>query len=243
MSTHKRRIRWCKRSPWSRKNPRKVSSLNLEKNKSEETTYSLKMIFSSFGFNSPVSREKFAKVIPQDEKLQEKTCLVIPYAGFDVEKTFEREQEGLVNFGFDSDKVVFVRSHSDIAHCFPDYIYVPGGDPFKLLNSIREKELLHDITECVRDKGAVYIGVSAGADIATESIEYVMQLEDNNVIRDKRFGALGLINESILCHYDHYSYSTLKACEEISGRSVMTINDDQLLMFENGKWSYVGEEE
>lgn len=243
MSSPKRRIKWCRRSPWNRRKSRKVSSLNVEKIKSEVTTYSLKMIFSSFGFNSPVLSEKFADVIPQDESLQEKTCLIIPYAGFDVEKTFEIEKQGLINFGFNPDKVVFVRSRFDIAHCFPDYIYVPGGDPFKLLNAIRENEILHDIAECVRDKRAVYIGVSAGADIATESIEYVMQLEDNNVIRDKRFGALGLITESILCHYDHYSYSTLKACEEVSGRSVMTIKDDQLLMFENGKWSYVGEEE
>ena len=211
--------------------------------KKQQNTKPLKMLFSSFGFNSPVISGKFAKVIPQDDSLHEKTCLVIPYAGFDVEKTFEREKQGLVNFGFNPDKIVFVRSRFDIAHCFSDYIYVPGGDPFKLLNAIRENEILHDITECVRDKRAVYIGVSAGADIATESIEYVMQLEDNNVIKDKRFGALGLIDESILCHYDHYSYSTLKACEEGSGRSVMTIKDDQLLMFENGKWSYVGEEE
>ena len=211
--------------------------------KKQQNTKPLKMLFSSFGFNSPVLSEKFAKVIPQDDSLHEKTCLVIPYAGFDTEKTFEREKQGLVNFGFNPNKIVFVRSRFDIAHCFPDYIYVPGGDPFKLLNAIRENEILHDITECVRDKRVVYIGVSAGADIATESIEYVMQLEDNNVIKDTRFSSLGLITESILCHYDHYSYSILKACEEVSGRSVMTIKDDQLLMFEDGKWSYVGEEE
>lgn len=129
-------------------------------------------------------------------------------------------------------KLIF-EGRFDIAHCFPDYIYVLGGDSFKLLNTIRENEILHDITECVKDKCAVYIGVSAGTDIATESIEYVMQLEDNNVIKDKRFGALGLIAENILCHYDNYSYSTLKACEQVSSSSVMTINNDQLLLFED----------
>ena len=180
-------------------------------------------------------REKFAKVIPQDESLQEKTCLVIPYAGFDAEKTFEREKQGLVDFGFNPEKIELVRNSFDIAFRFPDYIYVPSGDPFKLLNAVRENKILHDIIECVMDKHAVYVGVSAGADIATENIEYVMQLEDNNVIRDNRFGALGLITESILCHYERYSYSTLRACEQISGRSVMTIKDEQLLMFENGR--------
>lgn len=243
MPVPKRRINWCRRRPWGRRKFRNIISPYLEKIKNRKATRPFKLIFTSFGFNSPVLKEKFAKVIPRDESLQEKTCLVVPYAGFDAEKTFEREKQGLVDFGFNPEKIELVRNSFDIAFRFPDYIYVPGGDPFKLLNAIRENEILHDIAECVRDKRAVYIGVSAGADIATESIEYVMQLEDNNVIKDKRFGALGLITESILCHYDHYSYSTLKACEEVSGRSVITIKDDQLLMFEDGKWSYVGEEE
>ena len=69
-----------------------MSSINAEKIKSREITRSLKMIFSSFGFNSPILSEKFAKVIPQDESLQEKTCFVIPYAGFNTDKTFEREK-------------------------------------------------------------------------------------------------------------------------------------------------------
>lgn len=202
----------------------------------------LKLLFSSFGFNSPVLREKFAKVIPQDESLQEKTCLVIPYAGFDAEKTFEREKQGLVEFGFNPDKIGIIGEHCDVSFQCPDYIYVPGGDPFKLLRAIRENGSLQDIIEYVCDKGTMYIGVSAGADIATENIKYVTQLEDNNVIDDKQFGALGLITESVLCHYDHYSYSTLKACIEVGGRAVVTINDDQLVIFENGKWSYVGEE-
>ena len=243
MPVPKRKIKWCRRSPCGRRKFRNITSPYLEKIKYRKATRPLKLIFSSFGFNSPVLKEKFAKVISQDESLQVKTCLVIPYAGFDEEKTFEREKQGLVNFGFNPDKIVFVKSRFDIVHCFPDYIYVPGGDPFKLLNAVRENEILYDIAECVRDKRAVYIGVSAGADIATESIEYVMQLEDNNVIKDKRFGSLGLIAESMLCHYDHYSYSTLKACEEVSGKTVMTIKDDELLMFEDGNWSYVGEEE
>ena len=202
-------------------------------------TRPLKLLFSSFGFNSPILREKFAKVIPQDEHLREKTCLVIPYAGFDVEKTFEREKQGLVSFGFAPQNIVFVKIRFDIVRNFPDYIYVPGGDPFKLLNTIRELGIFHDIIECVKDKRAVYIGVSAGADIATKSIEYVMQLEDNNVIRDNRFDALGLINESILCHYDHYSYSTLKVCQEVSNNVIIPINDDHIVSFENGKWEYV----
>lgn len=203
----------------------------------------IKLIFSSFGFNSPIMREKFSKVISCDESLAEKRCLVLPYAGFNVENTFEREKIGLTEFGFSPKNIVFVRKREDVICSPPDYIYVSGGDPYKLLKALRELGLLEDIAICVKEKNAVYIGVSAGADIATKSIEYVTRLEDNNVIEDGNFEALSLISETILCHYDHRSYFTLKECERISGNRVMTINDDQLLIYENGIWKYAEEEE
>lgn len=138
---------------------------------------------------------------------------------------------------------MFMRDRCDVfTLSFPDYIYVPGGDPFKLLKSIREISILHEIVEYVRNKRAVYIGVSAGASIASENIEYVTQFEDNNVITNHLFGSLSLVHENIICHYDHYSYSTISACREVSGKPIMTIKDDQLLMYDDGKWEYIGDE-
>lgn len=199
------------------------------------------LLLSSYGFNSPIMRGKFAKVIPQDDNLREKTCLVIPYAGFDIEKTFEREKQGLVAFGFDPQRIVFMRDRCDVFTLyFPDYIYVPGGDPFKLLKSIREIGILHDIVEYVKEKRAVYIGVSAGACIASESIEYVTQFEDNNVIDNGLFGSLSLVPENIVCHSDHYSYSAISACKEANGKPVMPIKDNDLIMYKGGKWEYIG---
>lgn len=202
-----------------------------------------KLLLSSFGFNSPIMRTKFSKVILQNCHLKDKTCFIIPYAGFNVENTFKREKQSLIEFGFSPEKIEFANKGFDKFSSFPDYLYVPGGNPFKLLKSIREIGIFNDIIDCVRNKGTVYIGVSAGADIATENIEYVKQLEDNNDITDNCYEALGLISENVLCHYDHYSYLTLKVCREISRNSFITINDDQLLKFENGEWKYVGEEE
>jgi len=203
----------------------------------EEKSYQL--LFSSYGVNSAMVREKLAKVISQDGSLWDKTCLVIPYAGYDVEKTFEREKQGLIAFGFDPEKIQFARERMDIAVGFPDYIYVPGGDPFKLLKTMREREMLRYLAECVKSRRAIYIGVSAGAYIASQSIHYVLQLEDNNVITDGCFDALGLISESVLCHYDHYTYATLKTCQEVTRSEVVAMNDDQLLMYKNGEWSYI----
>ena len=184
-------------------------------------------------------QEKFAKVISQDDYLSERTCHILPYAGFDVEKTFEREKRGLIEFGFSADKIKFVKNRLDIVSKSPDFIYVPGGNPFKLLQSIKEINLVNEIIDCVKNGSTTYIGVSAGADIATKDIAYVLQLEDNNEISNGDYKALGLISQSVLCHYDHYSFATLKACQEVSGNTIITINDDQLLIYENGFWEYV----
>lgn len=198
------------------------------------------LLLSSFGFNSPILREKFAQAIPR-EVLRDKTCLVVPYAGFDAEKTFEREKQGLIEFGFSPEHIRCARNGQMVVTCCPDYLYVPGGDPFKLLRTIRETGMLDAIKECVNHRGTIYIGVSAGADVAAGNIRYVTELEDNNEIHDQQFEALALINESVLCHYDHYTYATLKACQEVSGRPVVTINDDQVVQFYDGIWNYVGE--
>jgi dipeptidase E len=211
--------------------------------KQRQEALPLRCLFSSFGFNSPVLSEKFARVIPQDDALRRATCLVIPYAGFHTERTFEREKQGLTAFGFSPENVIFVQHREDVEYGFPDYIYVPGGDPFKLLREMRERELLHAVKQCVTEKRAVYIGVSAGASVATRSIEHVMQVEDNNEIHNGLFGAMHLVNEGLLCHYDHYSHATLRACETVYGAPMKTVNDDQLLMLENGVWHYVGEDE
>lgn len=198
-----------------------------------------KLIFSSFGFRKPIPAEKFALVIDRDG-LREKTCYVIPYAGFNVEKTYGREKAGLVEFGFSPDKVFMLEREEQILESTPDFLYVPGGDPFKLLNSVNSLGLRNVIQDCVLNRGTVYIGVSAGADLATEDIEYVLELEDNNH-GQKCFSALNLIPEGVLCHADHYLYATLKACREVAEKEFLTLRDDQVILYENGSWQYVGE--
>lgn len=199
---------------------------------------SLRMLFSSFGFESPILCEKFENVIPCDELLKNKTCWILPYAGYDSDRLFEKEKMCLVNYGFFDDKILYIKDKSDTLS-IPDYIYVPGGDPYKLIKRLREINIISNIVDSVRNNGTVYIGVSAGADIAAESIEYVLQLEDNNEITDKNYNALGLINESIVCHYDQRSMMTLKACRDVCKNEILTINNDQLLMYTDGNWSYL----
>lgn len=204
----------------------------------EKSVLPVKMLFSSFGIDAPMMKSKFAQVIPSGEALADKTCVIIPYAGFDLKRTGEKEKQGLIEFGFKSENIDIVNELGMMGYEFPDYIYVPGGDPFKLLSMVKKNRLLQDIVDCVMNKHSVYIGVSAGASLATQNIEYVTLLEDNNVLEDD-FDSMGLVTKNIFCHYDHYSYSVLKECEEFGKRPVMTLKDNDLLVFENGEWYYI----
>ena len=192
-----------------------------------ENTKSADMIFCSYGFRSPVIGAKLAKVI---ERCENKTCVIIPFAGFDPEKTANLEKEALVSFGFLPQNITC----ADDMIGTPDYIYIPGGDPFKLLQELKERDLLKKIKNAVNN-GATFIGVSAGAYIATSNIGYVENLEDNNY-SDGDLSALNLISENIICHYDHYSYEQYKACTKNGNKLVIAINDSDLAVLRNGKW-------
>ncbi len=103
---------------------------------------------------------------------------------------------------------------------------------------------MEDIVFCVTN-GVTYIGVSAGADIACQDIEYVKAYADNNVIDDGDFKALGLIPYNVICHYEHYSFSilrkvmTLSSVKEISNNPIITLRDDQVVLIQDDNWEYV----
>jgi len=199
----------------------------------------IRILLSSYGLETPIMAEKFSKIIPQGRSLKRKKCVILPYAGSDLAKTGEIETQNLINFGF-SKKNIYVANDYGAFKCnFPDYIYVPCGDPFKLLRHIRSTNLRSCIDNIVIKQKAVFIGVSAGAYIATNNIKYVTKLEDNNEIADDDFEALSLIPENVICHYDHYSYAAFKECSEEYGSDILSIKDDQLLMFVNGEYQYI----
>lgn len=199
-----------------------------------------KALLCSYGFDSPVMWEKLRQVIPQNRELANKVCFCLPYAASNFEAAFRWDKKWLTAYGFMEDNIKLIKSKEDITAIKPDYIYVSGGDPFLLLKTINGLGIRQQIIDlCLA--GAVYIGVSAGADITAESIEYVMQLEDNNVLEND-FTALNLVKDyCILCHYDRRSYLHKLSCENVAKKEALTINEDGLLLCENGKWQYIGE--
>lgn len=200
------------------------------------------LLLSSYGFASPIMREKYAKVL-EGKDLKNQVCAVLPYTAKNPERVFESEKRGLVEFGFDPNGVIMIRSRHDLVRRVPDYPYVPGGDPFLLLRTVRELGIVRDLARCVREEGTVYVGVSAGADLATENIEYVRRLESDEHLSSGNCDALGLLADNVLCHADARDDGTKIACKVAGGKPMIYIRNDQLVHVLDGRWEYAGEEE
>ena len=169
------------------------------------------IVMSSFGIESPIIRDKLMDLISPIDK----SVLLIPFAGYNVPFTIQKETELLKSFGFSSDKIRILSTDKPPTGTV-DFIYTPGGDTFKLLYTLKKNNLLGYIKNIVQRYNSTYIGVSAGAYICCQNIQYVLLLEDNNYDFDN-FEALGFIrDENIICHSDQISYATISQCKHFT---------------------------
>lgn len=194
----------------------------------------MRLIFTSYGFQSPLVCEKLRSIVDTEGK----RVLIIPCAGFDSTETGAREKNAAVHFGFEENKVyIFDEARPEVYKGMVfDYVYVPGGNPFKLLAAVRKYELDETIKRC-----RTYIGVSAGAYIACDNIEYVRLIEDDNYIFDDYIG-LALFDGRIICHYDLYGSGVYSQCRRAYPDAIFyTLENSQAAVVEKNAWEYIGE--
>ena len=199
------------------------------------------LILSSSRLGATWMRNKFEKVLGTD--LSDKKLLIIPCASANEEKAGAQAIEDALSFGFKREHIFIfsVRSFSILGRIYKepkyDYIYVTGGNTFKLL---------HDLKECGYDKvlrkiiieGATYIGASAGAYLISKDISHIQKYDENNYGIDD-FSGLGILDARLICHFDndrYYDYYKLR----ISTSDVMfTIDDDSILVVDKDNIYYV----
>lgn len=116
----------------------------------------------------------------------------VPFAQADHEAYTARVRERFSAMGL---AVAQVRKQADVERA--DALFIGGGNSFRLLKAMYDRELLDAIRARVAD-GMPYIGSSAGTNVATPSIRTT---NDMPIVYPPSFDALGLVPFQINPHY------------------------------------------
>lgn len=199
------------------------------------------LIISSSRLGATWMRNKFEKVL--GTALSDKKLLIIPCASANEEKAGTQAIEDALSFGFKREHIFIfsVRSFSILGRIYTepkyDYIYVTGGNTFKLL---------HDLKECGYDKvlrktiieDATYIGSSAGAYLISKDVSHIQKYDENNYGIDD-FSGLGILDARLICHFDNDRYYDYYKLRMSTSDVVFTIDDDSILVVDNDNIYYL----
>ena len=122
-----------------------------------------------------------------------KQLAFIPFAQFDRDAATQRMADRLAPHGI---TVTQVREASDLANA--EAIFTSGGNTFRLLKTLYDRNLLEPIRDRVRSGGIPYIGSSAGTNITAPTIKTT---NDMPIVYPPSFDALGFVPFQINPHY------------------------------------------
>jgi dipeptidase E len=125
-----------------------------------------------------------------------KRVLYVPYALLDHDKLGAMAQQRFEQMGY---ALSSIHTASDPVQAVneTDAIFIGGGNTFRLLKTLYDRELLGPIRERVAD-GMPYMGASAGSNVAGPTIRTT---NDMPIVEPPSFDALGLVSFQINPHY------------------------------------------
>ena len=139
----------------------------------------------------------------------------------------------LSEFGFSQENIYVFNYFSPAefdANTHIDVIYISGGNTFGTLKRIRESRAEKVILDCL-SRGAMYIGGSAGAHIASRSIQHVAKYDvDTSGLTD--FSGLRLFDGILICHYSDLREQDYMALIEAGEQNIIKLRDQDFIVFE-----------
>ena len=121
-------------------------------------------------------------------------------------------------------------------------IQVEGGNPFYLLKYAREVNF-DKILKDLLIKGLIYVGCSTGSHLMSPSIVLATMKKGRNHFGVTDFTAYKYVPYLIRPHYVKEMDSGLKEIMEKTGYRIRLITDDQAILIENDKETFIGEPE
>jgi len=190
----------------------------------------MKLILSSCDFGNPES----ARTIYDNLGMPISGCRVLYFPNENAtEKKIKsgKYEKRLLSFGFSEGNIHVFNYHAPENFCdiSVDAVYISGGNTFGTLKRIRESGADVLIEHLVKH-GAVYIGGSAGAHIATKSISHVAKY-DTDTFGLTDFSGLGFYNGILICHYTDQREKDFELLKNTSEHHVKALSDEESLIF------------
>lgn len=157
-----------------------------------------RLVLLSDGLNTSVGLNLISKQL-QNENLTNKKISLFYEPYYSLESKLV---DACLQLGFAGENVSIPMDADFVKKIYAaDYIYVTEGNTFEILKIMRQKGYIKPIQKAV-EKGAVYIGASAGALIAGKDILLAEDFDRNEAgLEGKELDALGLFDGTILPHY------------------------------------------
>ncbi len=111
-----------------------------------------------------------------------------------------------------------------------DVIYISGGNTFGTLKRIRESGADKIILHCL-SHGTMYIGGSAGAHIASRSIEHVAKY-DIETFGLTDFSGLNLFSGILICHYSELRQQDYINLIEQGEQNIIKLRDQDFIIID-----------
>lgn len=160
----------------------------------------MKLILSSSDFGDPESAKTIYDNLPKP--VGECKVLFFPNEGATAEKIARGAYVPMLkSYGFAEENITVADYFTEgfTVDGKMDVVYVGGGNTFGTMKLIRGSGLDKTVTDLVQG-GAVYIGGSAGAHIATMDIGHALRYDrDTYGLTD--FSGLGMYRGILMCHY------------------------------------------
>ena len=191
----------------------------------------MKLILSSCDFRNENSKQ----CILDNIGLPIEKCNVLYFPN--EKATYERIHSDfyinrLLEFGFSKENIIVFDydSPSNFANLKIDAIYISGGNTFKMLQNIKNCSFDKEIVNYVHS-GVVYIGGSAGAHIASRSIQHVAKYDvDTYGLTD--FSGLCLFDGILICHYSDLREKDYRTLIEAGEQKIIKLRDQDFMVFE-----------
>lgn len=200
-----------------------------------------KLLLTSAGLiNKEISQVLLTEL---SKPLNKMRTLVVAYAKTPEEEFYvNQSKQELLNFGLRDVVVVNMHHQMGLENLGDvDIVYVCGGNTFAILNKLRGTGLDAYIVDQV-DKGAIYIGVSAGSIIAGPDIEIAGwgSQGDKNEIDLKDVKGFNFTNIAIFPHFHEELRSEVEEFKNRVDYQVVELTDEQALLIKDDNVKIIG---